>query len=364
MNVKNPMRRKFLQTVAYLGAATAFSPLLYGCGGGGNAASDGSGETEKTFARFRAIDAHAHPDHFYRSISADNSSTLTAIVALGMAASSFSAVGDMIYKTTGTAGGDEYNSTITQLNYVINLADQGSVKIVRTTGDIPLASSSTVPPGAILSVEGGDALMGDTAKLQNFYDLGVRLVTLIHDRNNEFGDSVSGDSGTANGGLTTAGIQAIAKMESLGMVVDVAHSTSQTLTGICSNAKNPVIDSHTSLYQGLTPPATTRLRTMAEMELIANTGGLVCLWPLSYNTRLTLADWAAEIKSISSSIGIEHIGLGTDGGGGLPQKVTGYQSISDLPKLAYAIYNAGLNENEMKAFFGGNMLRVLGKCIG
>lgn len=362
MNVKNPMRRKFLQSAAYLGAAAALGPLLHGCGGGGGS----SGNSVGTLTGLRAIDAHAHPDHFYRAnqIPPDNSSTLSAIKSVAMAASSFAAVGDMIFKTTGSAGGDEYNSALTQLSYVINMANQGSVRIVRTTADIPIESSATVSPGAILSLEGGDALMGDPEKLVDFYNLGVRIVTLIHDRNNEFGDSVRGNPGMANGGLSVAGIQAVARMESLGMVIDVSHSTSQTMTGVCNHAHKPVIDSHTSLFPGPTQAVPSRLRTMAEMELIAATGGLVCLWPLASGTRLTIADWAAEIKTLKTNIGIDHIAFGTDGGGSLPAMVSGYQSVADLPKLADAMRSAGLSENDTKAFFGGNMLRILGQCIG
>jgi membrane dipeptidase len=361
MYVKNPLRRKFLQTAAFLGAATVLAPLLHGCGGGGGGSGSGSG-SGVTLAGLRAIDAHAHPDHFYgpNQVPPDNSSTLDAIRNVAMAASSFAAVGDLIFRTTGNAGGDEYTSSLNQLNRVVNLANQGKVKIIRTTADIPQESSATVTPGAILTIEGGDALMGDPEKLLDFYNLGVRILTLVHYRDNQLGDSV----GVTNGGLTTIGIQAVVKMESLGIVVDVAHSSSQTLTDVCSHAHKPIIDSHTGLNTANTPSATSRLRTMAEMELVASTGGLVCLWPLAVDTRLTIADWATEIKTIKTNIGIEYIALGTDGGGRLPTMVSGYQSVADLPKLADAMRSAGLSENDIKAFFGGNMLRILGQCIG
>ena len=85
---------------------------------------------------------------------------------------------------------------------------------------------------------------------------------------------------------------------------------------------------------------------------------------MSYDSRLTIDNWAGEISTIKNAIGIEHIALGTDGGGALPSMVSGYQSVADLPKLADAMRNKGLTENEVKAFFGGNMLRILSACIG
>lgn len=91
--------------------------------------------------------------------------------------------------------------------------------------------------------------------------------------------------------------------------------------------------------------------------------GVVCLWPLATSSRQTIADWATEISSIKTNLGIEHVALGTDGRGVLPAMVSGYQSISDLPELADAMREIGLTENDIKAFFGGNMLRILENCI-
>lgn len=363
MSIHNSARRKFLQTAALIGAAAAFSSLLPGCGGGGGGSEDGSGNT---LSGLRAIDAHAHPDQFYALVPSDNSSTLAGIKSVAMAASAFAAIGDLLFRTTGNTNGDEYNSSRSQLGRVIDLENQGRVKIVRTTADIPMESSVTTPPGAILSLEGGGALMGDLDKIQNFYDLGVRIITLVHYGHNQLGDNMSPavGSGPANGGLTGLGASVVSRMESLGMVVDVAHASTQTVMDICARAQNPVIDSHTSLHPSLNPSSPTRLRTMAEMELIAGTGGLICLWPLSYGSRSTIDNWAGEISTIKSAIGIEHIALGTDGGGALPSMVSGYQSITDLPKLANAMLNKGLTENEVKAFLGGNMLRILSECIG
>jgi microsomal dipeptidase-like Zn-dependent dipeptidase len=43
----------------------------------------------------------------------------------------------------------------------------------------------------ILTVEGGDALLGDISRCDDLHALGVRIITLVHDRNNELGDTMS-----------------------------------------------------------------------------------------------------------------------------------------------------------------------------
>jgi microsomal dipeptidase-like Zn-dependent dipeptidase len=57
-------------------------------------------------------------------------------------------------------------------------------------------------------------------------------------------------------------------------------------------------------------------------------------------------------------IGIEHVGLGTDSGGRLPGRVTGYKDVADLNKLAAAMIETGFTREDIAAYMGGNFLRV------
>ena len=59
-----------------------------------------------------------------------------------------------------------------------------------------------------------------------------------------------------------------------------------------------------------------------------------------------------------------HVGLGSDGGGVLPAYITGYNRIADLSHLAEAMLRAGLGEDDIRAYFGGNLKRVLSQMIG
>jgi microsomal dipeptidase-like Zn-dependent dipeptidase len=100
------------------------------------------------------------------------------------------------------------------------------------------------------------------------------------------------------------------------------------------------------------------------MELVAETGGVVCTWPSAYGNRKSLTDWAKEIREIALEIGIEHVGLGTDGGGGVPYLLEDYSSILDLPDLVEAMNEVGFKRREIQAYMGGNLLRVIKQCIG
>jgi len=325
------------------------------------------------------IDAHAHPDQFYYlgpepkpqswiDQFGDESSTLEEIKELGMQGSSFSAIGDTPSSPL------TWDQVILQIEKVITLEGKGLVKIVRRHEDMPHGGPPEgFIPGAILSLEGATPLGGSTV-LENLgilYECGVRLITPMHYKANDIG-YVMTEIPSNGGGLTVIGQQMVERMMSLGMIVDVAHAYIDTLDGIAEIAcidGVPIIDSHTSLTHRENPYGTTRLRTFKEMEMVAETGGVVCTWPMEWyvdesHHRTSFLDWAKENLEIARRIGIEHVGLGTDGGGGIPESIDGYGSILDLPKLAEAMEKVGFKRRDIEAYMGGNLLRVIKKCIG
>ena len=322
----------------------------------------------------KIIDAHAHPDRYltdHRFI--DNSSTVKAMTEMGMAASVFSAVGDRVYLSKGRMPGSEYQSTMIQLDFwKDDIVKSGKVKLILKAMDIPQATAPGDTPGAIFAIEGGDPLAGNPERVNHFYEYGVRLITLIHYSNNQLGDCMKNwtgmNPGPKNNGLTPAGRKVIERMQELGMVVDVAHADSLTLKHIGELTQRPVIDSHSHPCSQDDSKKCGRFRTWKDMEVVAKTGGVVCTWTWGLTRgktkRETFRDWAAEILEMKKRIGMEHVGLGTDGGGGIPQFVEGYQDIRDLSQLVKAMQEAGFTREEIAAYMGGNTYRVLKACIG
>ncbi|HET6489646.1 MAG TPA: membrane dipeptidase [Syntrophales bacterium] len=320
------------------------------------------------------IDAHAHPDGYRVDHShIDISSTVGAITDLGMAASVFSAVGDRVYLSKGRLPGTEYQNAMIQLDFWKDgIVREGKVRLVLKCTDIPEAPAPGGVPGAILAIEGGDPLAGNPDRVNEFYRYGVRLITLIHYNNNQLGDCMKNwpglNPGPKNNGLTAAGRSVVERMQELGMVVDVAHADSPTLKQVCRMSRRPVVDSHSHPCSLSDMKQCGRLRTWKDMEAVAKTGGVVCTWPLASSRgkskRESFRDWAAEILEMKRNIGMEHVGLGTDGGGGLPRFVKGYVNVRDLVQLVRAMQDAGFTREEISAYMGGNTYRALKACIG
>ena len=362
-------RRQFLRNSAFCGLSVGlgnFLPFLQ---------TSSESSNDKVLSKgLQIIDAHAHPDRYiYDFRQSDTTSTLKAIKKLGMAASCFAAVGDSVFLGQGRMPGNEYQSTKTQLEWWLKgIVKSGKVKLVLKASDVPAAPDGDSPPGAILAIEGGDALKGNPDTVNEFYGLGVRMITLIHYRNNELGDTMrmwrNLDPGPPCNGLTAAGRKVVERMQDLGMVVDVAHAHTNTLKQIAEMSSKPLVDSHTNPCSIEDPLQCGRSRTWKEIELVAKTGGVVCTWPLGYTKgttiRVTFLDWAKEILEMKKRLGMEHVGLGTDGGGGLPGFIEAYRDICDLIKLVKAMQEVNFSVDEVGAYMGGNFYRVLRSCIG
>lgn len=350
-------RREFLMITrnTVIGLSIGFSGILF--------PAKARASTEKSaLDGLIIIDPHAHPD-MDPSQWQDNSSSYRFMKEIGMSASCYAAIGDHGWRTK--SGRTNYEIAVSQLNHWTGtVIKRGLVKPVLKTADLPEPGS--LVPGAIFSLEGGDALEGRVDRVNEFFHRGVRIITIVHYRNNELGDIMYAragwDAGSYRGGLSPSGKAVIDRMQELGMVVDVAHASTATLKDIVSHCKMPVIDSHTTLCAQ--ENACGRARTFTEMEWVAKTGGVVCSCPAAWHGRQgkSFQDWAAELLEMKNAIGIDHIGLGTDGGGSLPL-ISGYSDVRDLNKLAEAMIAAGFSKSELAAFMGGNIHRVLSKCL-
>jgi membrane dipeptidase len=304
------------------------------------------------------IDAHSHPDEFWSmGRVVDSSGSFASVKKSGMSACVFCTVGDY-QESRGGFWEETFPGIKKQLEKAMKYVQSGQTKLVLKSSDIPNPLRPGDPVGAILGIEGANPLQDDLAHFDEVYRLGVRLITLAHYKVSNLIDVMT--SPPKHGGLSALGRKVVERMDKLGIVIDVAHASTDALKQIAEITKRPLIDSHTSPGPG----APTRNRTWAEMELIAKSGGVVCTWPLSLNIpdrnykRETFLDWAKEIAAMKRRIGIEHVGLGTDSGGRLPDRIAGFKDVADLKKLAVAMIETGLTREDVVAYMGGNFLRV------
>jgi len=289
----------------------------------------------------------------------------------GLGAACFAAVGDRAWSRR-IEGQTEYESVQAKLRgWLDGPVARGELDLVLRAADVP--GPGAARPGIILGIEGGDPLEGRAERVDEFHALGVRVITLVHYRNNALGDIMhhrakDPDPGPFRGGLTPEGRAVVARMEERGMLVDVAHTSTATLRDILAVAKRPVVDSHTGLCrreQAADSPGCKRHRTWEEMEWVARAGGVVCVWARGGRPGEghDFTVWARDILELRDRLGPQAVGLGTDSGGNLSSYVDGYRSWLDLRLLAAALLDAGMSPEDLTAFLGGNVLRLLRQCL-
>lgn len=198
----------------------------------------------------------------------------------------------------------------------------------------------------MLGLEGAHCLEYNLDNLYKFYKAGVRYIGITHFFDNEWAGSAHGVN---KGGLTEYGKQLVKKMDSLHIIIDLAHSSSKTIDDILALTERPVIVSHTGV-KGVC----NNQRNLSDTHLleIGRRNGLVGigLW----ETAVCGTDAKATAKSIRyavDKIGIDKVALGSDFDGAIGT----HFDITGLPLIANALESEGFNRLEIELIMGGNV---------
>jgi membrane dipeptidase len=251
--------------------------------------------------------------------------------------------------------GELYGFTQRAFEKLHALAREQGMPIVRTANDLRQARASR--PSVVVTSEGADFLEGRIERLDEAYERWqLRLLQLTHYRPNELGDIQTEPS--VHEGLTAFGAEVIRRCNARGIVVDVAHGPYELVKKAAAVATRPLVLSHTSLADR--PAAWTRRILPDHAKLIAQTGGVIGIWPVAdyFPTVTAFANGFARMAEI---VGVDHVGLGTDHSGLVG--ASALPSYADLPQLAPALRTKFTAEETVK-ILGGNFRRVFEACVG
>lgn len=181
---------------------------------------------------------------------------------------------------------------------------------IRMVADI-LAAKKSARTGLIYGFQDAVTFETDLSRLDEFHRLGIRIVQPTYNRRNLLGD---GCLEPANAGLSKAGIEAIERMNALGILVDLSHCGRQTAADGIRVSTAPVAFTHTGSAALNDHP---RNRTDAELRACAEKGGVsgVYFMPfLNEGRQPTAADVIRHLEHMIDVAGEDHVALGTDGG--------------------------------------------------
>jgi len=248
----------------------------------------------------------------------------------------------------------------------------------------------------------------DLNGIDEFYKAGVRVFGLTHAGNNDFADSSRPQKGEGqeHHGLSPLGKQAIARLNKLGVIVDVSQLTPDGVFQVLALTKAPVIATHSDVRALVD---NTRNLSDKELDAIKANGGVVSAVPFNaYLAKLppdfpakvgalrkqhglpagfqgqsftdgaeslpeaqqaafttayqaiypkaTLKEYVDHIDYLVKRIGVDHVGIGSDFNHG--SGIAGFNDESEAPNVTRELLRRGYTEAQIAKIWGGNFLRV------
>ena len=268
---------------------------------------------------------------------------------------------------------------------------------------------------ACIGMENGYPIGNDLTRVKEFYEKGTRYITLTHSGHNQICDSSTpreNEPKEEYRGLSDFGRQVVSEMNRLGMIIDISHASKNAALEVLKISKAPIIASHSGASA-----VNEHARNVDDetLRLIRKNGGVVqvvsladyiktridsperlaaqnavrkefgipegrgdaarkAMTALSQEQRttfrerlreldekfprtpVTVSDMVNHIDHIVKTIGVDHVGIGTDfdGGGG----VTGFNDASESMNITLELVKRGYSNEEIEKIWGGNLLRV------
>ncbi len=251
-----------------------------------------------------------------------------------------------------------------------------------------------------MGMENGAPIEGDLANVTHFHGRGIRYITLAHSKDNHISDS-SYDTRHTHGGLSKFGEEVVAKMNEVGIMIDVSHISDEAFDDVMRLTKVPVIASHSSCRHFT--PGFERNMSDAMIERLAKAGGVIQInfgsgfidgeirkqreahgkalekeveaKGLSLESdegkaamealakqrpapRSNVDKVADHIEHVIALVGVDHVGLGSDFDGLGDSLPTGLRDVSQYPNLVRVLLERGHDRAAIEKIASGNVLRV------
>ncbi len=291
--------------------------------------------------------------------------TFEALAAHPLPVVSFATVADLgVIGATGEGAlaavrdfepGEAYRDHRRQVAALAEVAERPGMRPIRSPSDVAAAQAAGAV-GVLASCEGADFLEGQTHRVAEAYQDGIRSITLVHYRVNELGDIQTAPP--RHGGLTDFGRQVVREMNRLGLVVDLAHATFETTRDALDASDAPLLISHSHLTSGADPHP--RLLTPEHALAVTRAGGVIGAWPAGFAVDGFEA-FVEEVMRLIDRVGLDHVAVGTDMDANYKPVLSSYRHFHDV---AAALLGRGLGDEEVGAVLGGNFLSLFERVTG
>lgn len=216
---------------------------------------------------------------------------------------------------------------------------------------------------SLLTVEDGVFIDGKIERVQEVYDMGVRLITLMWNFENSVGFPCSDDPEAHLKGLKPFGIEVVEKMNELGMIIDVSHMSEGGFYDVARYSEKPFVASH-SCARALCNHR--RNLTDDQLKTIGNAGGIAgvnfeCSFLKEGSNRATYDQIIEHLLYMKDKAGVDAVGFGSDFDGiddnGELENYSGFTTLLERMEGKFTY-------DEIDKICRGNALRVIKDVIG
>jgi membrane dipeptidase len=237
----------------------------------------------------------------------------------------------------------------------------------------------------IFALEAATMIENEVDRLDVLYGFGVRQMGIAYSEANMLG---SGLKERGDGGLTYFGERAVARMNKLGIAIDISHSGDRTGLEVAQQSAKPIFITHAGA-RAVWP--TNRMRTDETIIAVAERGGVIGIEAAPHTT-LSKAHPLHSLDSVMDHfvycvdlVGLEHVSFGPDtlfgdhvglhkafasnlslGQAHGAVDFTEVEYVDGLENPAEGFHNIigwlvkhGYSDDEIRAVVGGNTMRVL-----
>jgi membrane dipeptidase len=237
-------------------------------------------------------------------------------------------------------------------------------ELAATSSDIKrIAAKGKI--ACMIGIEGGYSIQESLPILRRLYDRGCRYMTLTHSKSLNWADSAT-DKPKANG-LSPFGEEVVREMNRIGMLIDLSHVSDQTMKHAIRISEAPVIFSHSSVRA-----INSHKRNVPDdvLKLVKKNNGVVMInfysgyvapdAEIEKNPKAlgTLNGVVDHIEHVIKTIGVDHVGIGSDYDG-VSRLPVGLESVATYPRITQQLLNRGYKKSDIHKILGGNVMRVL-----
>jgi len=283
---------------------------------------------------------------------------------------------------SGTGGPDAYEETIWFLSGFNGFVAARSDAFARIDSIDDFARvKAAKKTGVMLGVQNSEHFR-TAADVEKFHALGQRVSQLTYNGRNMIGN---GSTERRDEGLSDYGVSIVAKMNEVGMAVDVSHCGDRTSLDAFEVSKSPVLITHSNARA--LNPAHPRCKPDEVIRACGKAGSVMGITGVRNFVKdkepTTIEDYLDHIDYVAKMIGVEHVGIGSDidldGYDDLP--ADDYKKLKESYKGSYAfrekidiegidhpkrmfdvtegLIRRGYKDADIILILGGNWVRVL-----